>query len=214
MDEDSELADDQSPDELFRTAVVFESALGFLALFLGWILGPDAREMIPMLDGEGLPEIGKGIAWGCLGAIPMLLLIEGVQRIDCEPVRELHRLGEDGIIRSLVRLNVGELILISVCAGVGEELLFRGWFFEFMRGLFPEDVAGVIPVVTALVVSSVLFGLVHPITKLYVVLATVIGLYLGILMVGTGNLIIPITAHAVYDAVQMIRAKYRPLETA
>jgi hypothetical protein len=61
-----------------------------------------------------------------------------------------------------------------------------------------------IALVLALVVSSIVFGLFHPITKLYVLLATIIGLYFGALVIFTENLLIPIVAHATYDAVQLI----------
>ena len=44
----------------------------------------------------------------------------------------------------------------------------------------------------------------HPITKLYVVLAALMGVYFGVLMLWSGNLLVPIAAHAAYDAVQLI----------
>ena len=56
----------------------------------------------------------------------------------------------------------------------------------------------------ALVASSLVFGLFHPITKLYVFLAALMGLYFGSLLLYTGNLLVPIAAHATYDAVQLI----------
>ena len=56
----------------------------------------------------------------------------------------------------------------------------------------------------ALVASSLVFGLFHPITKLYIFLAALMGLYFGGLLLYTGNLLVPIAAHATYDAVQLI----------
>ena len=56
----------------------------------------------------------------------------------------------------------------------------------------------------ALVASSLVFGLFHPITKLYIFLAALMGLYFGGLVLYTGNLLVPIAAHATYDAVQLI----------
>ena len=50
-----------------------------------------------------------------------------------------------------------------------------------------------------LVAAAILFGLLHPLTPTYAVLAALIGLYLGWLRMATGNLFVPITTHAIYD---------------
>jgi uncharacterized protein len=204
------------PDDLFRTAIVFEGGLGVLALFLGWLIGPDPRALIPIAGLETLPILGKNVLWGIATAIPMLLFVEGIQRVDCKSVQELHRLSQEGVIRSLMKLSPLELVLISLCAGVGEELFFRGWFFHFIAELgFLKDLGSTgmnisISALLGLVFSSLLFGLVHPLTKLYFILATLIGLYLGAVMMWTNSLVVPIVCHAFYDAFQLIRTKYWP----
>lgn len=191
---------EQSPDEVYLTAVIFESMLAVVALFLGWALGPDPREHIPALElGNGWP-IASGILYGCLAAIPILLLIDGLRRLPWEPVRQLERLSDDSMIRTLLKLRPGELIVISLCAGIGEELLFRGWMLGWMAGAEPTH----FEIGFALVASSLAFGLMHPITKFYVVLAALMGLYFGALLLWTENLLVPIAAHAAYDAVQLI----------
>ncbi len=210
MDEDPDISAEQSPDDVFVAAVLFELALGVLALVLGWLLGPDARAMIPELSTEDMWPVVSGIIYGCLAAIPVLGVIEIVRRIPCEPVRELERLSDDGMFKTLLSLSPFELILISICAGVGEELLFRGWLLYWLAGF--ENGSGSptqLEFAVALVASSIAFGLVHPITKLYVVLATLMGVYFGLLVLWTGNLLIPIAAHAAYDAAQLIITGYR-----
>lgn len=218
--EDSETTE-QSPDGVFYTAVVFESALGVFAILLGWLFGPDPREMLPELSLDGLfpgaggaaadwsslAPIGNGLLYGCLAAVPMLLVIEIIRRLPWEPVRALERLTDDGMIRALLRLNRSEMIVISICAGVGEELLFRGWLMYWLidgwNALGDQGVSPQFAMIAGLIGSSVAFGLVHPITKLYVAIAAVMGLYFGALVLLTGNLLIPIVAHAAYDAVQL-----------
>lgn len=225
--ENSEPQDDtQSPDEVFLTAVLFEIVLGLIALALGWCLGPDPRDLIPeisfdagllrslwnMVSGSmGWDSVPGGILLGLVATIPMLILIEIVRRIPCEPVRELERLSDDGMMKTLLSLSPMEMIAISLCAGIGEELLFRGWLMYWLVDVYqaittatggvPSSSAGLI---AALVASSIAFGLVHPISKLYIVLAAVMGLYFGCLVIWTGNLLVPITAHAAYDAAQML----------
>ncbi len=195
-----------SHDEVFLTAVAFETALALVAILLGWTLGPSARALVPELDIVNWWPVGSGLLYGCLAAIPMLVVIELIRRIPWEPIRQLERLTDDGLFKVLLELRPAELIVISICAGVGEELLFRGWLmYWIMQGadaVIPSEVV----LVVALLLSSVIFGLFHPITPLYVVLASLMGLYFGALVLVTGNLLVPIAAHATYDAVQLIMA--------
>jgi hypothetical protein len=84
-----------------------------------------------------------------------------------------------------------QLAVISTLAGICEEALFRG---ALQSGLTPH--IGAAP---ALVIASLAFGLAHPISKQYVLSATMIGFLLGWLFIATGNLLAPMIAHAVYD---------------
>ena len=49
-----------------------------------------------------------------------------------------------------------------------------------------------------------MFGLAHSVTRTYAILATIIGLYFGWLWLATGNLLVPITTHAVYDFLALV----------
>ncbi|MEM7454095.1 MAG: type II CAAX endopeptidase family protein [Planctomycetota bacterium] len=203
MDQPEETTE-QTADEVFLTAVVFESALGVLALILGWALGPDPRALVPELNLEQWWPIASGLMYGALAAVPILVIIEGVRRIPWEPIRELERLSDDPMIGTLLSLRPVELILISICAGIGEELLFRGWMLNWFAGVGGTTEPSQFEFGLAVVGSSIAFGLMHPITKTYVVLAALMGVYFGVLLLWTENLLIPIAAHATYDAVQLI----------
>jgi hypothetical protein len=52
-----------------------------------------------------------------------------------------------------------------------------------------------------LILSNVIFGLLHCITPTYAILAGLIGVYFGLLLdaTGTPNLLAPILAHGLYD---------------
>lgn len=193
---------EQTPDDVFRLAIVFETGLGVLALALGWLLGPDPRTLVPELDPDGLVRIGMGLLYGVIAAVPILGAVEVLRRLPWEPVRELERLSDDGMVKLLLKLGPLELALISICAGVGEELLFRGWMMAWMSGAGAQPTS--LEIGVGLVGSAIAFGLVHPITKLYVVLATLMGIYFGGLLLISGNLLVPIAAHATYDAAQLI----------
>ncbi len=229
MDDPTETIE-HTGDEMFRTAVVFEIALGGLAILLGLTLGPDARLGIPKLETANFSAIGLACLYGLVAAIPMLIAIEILKRVPWKPIRELEALSDEGgVLKSLLSLSKGELLVISLCAGVGEELLFRGWLLPWLAGdsMVSFSLAGSsLPDVTAardasplsfasvsqlrpefwfaMIGSSVAFGLVHPMTKLYIVIAAIMGLYFAVLFVACGNLIVPIIAHAAYDAAQLL----------
>ena len=58
--------------------------------------------------------------------------------------------------------------------------------------------------VPALLITSALFGLVHFVTSTYAVMAGVIGLYLGMISIWSGNLFVPMVIHALYDFVALM----------
>lgn len=93
-------------------------------------------------------------------------------------------------------LSASELALLAALAGISEEVLFRGVVQVALGRVLPEP--------GALLTASVLFGLVHFATKAYVILAGLMGLYLGALFLLQGSLVAPILAHALYDFIALI----------
>ncbi len=216
MDEPSD-STDQTPDDVFRTAVILEMGLGLLAIVIGWVIGPDPRAYVPKWDPSDYAAIGWGVLYGLAATIPLVVFVEAFKRIPWKPIRDLELLGNDGLLKSLLSLSPLELVLISLCAGVGEELLFRGWMLPWMAGGSMQGAVSLwrLPDVetaelwAAIIGSSVAFGLVHPISKLYVVIAGLMGLYFGILMVWSGNLLVPIIAHSAYDAAELLLTSWQ-----
>ena len=90
------------------------------------------------------------------------------------------------------------MIVISVAAGVGEELLFRGAL---------QAEAG-------LVTASIVFGLLHiggRDTMVFGGWVMVMGAGLGGLAVATGGLLAPIVAHSAYDAAAIAYCRWGPV---
>ncbi|WP_376693388.1 CPBP family intramembrane glutamic endopeptidase [Wenzhouxiangella sp. EGI_FJ10409] len=104
---------------------------------------------------------------------------------------ELTRLVRRFVAVLFRRTRPGAVVLVSALAGIGEELLFRG---VIQAGL----VAWLTPA-SGIVIASLLFGLAHAVSFSYLLLATLMGLYLGLLYHWTGNLLVPILVHALYD---------------
>jgi hypothetical protein len=165
-------------------AVVVEGGLALLAVVLAWLLG------IPLA--AYLHGSVSGLLQGLLATVPLVL---GLLLLDCWPVGGFRRLKEmmrESILPLFRECSLEALLLISLAAGVGEELLFRG-----VAQLGIEQASG--STWLAVAGASVLFGLAHPISKTYALLAGLIGVYLGVLLVFTNNFLVPIVAHAAYD---------------
>jgi uncharacterized protein len=80
-------------------------------------------------------------------------------------------------------------------AGVGEEMLFRG--------VLQTSLGAWLGVGWGLVVASILFGLLHPISLPYIFVTIVLGFYIGGAFLLTGNLLTVMVTHAVYDLALM-----------
>ena len=242
----------QSSETFFRTAVAVEGGLGVLALLLGYLFGPDPRDLVPRPD--QIAFLVSGLGWGVVATVPLLILMSVIRRIKHPAIEELDQMSDHPMIELMLKLGPIELFVISLCAGVGEELLFRGWLMPGIANLLNGEAMSLLPsdpstprpswafggwtaeiarsgsesaggfswagftqwwsesvgweMAVAWIASSVAFGFVHPVSKLYIAVTGLMGLYFGGLLLLTGNLLIPIVAHALYDAIQLWGASW------
>lgn len=167
---------------------LFEGGLGLLAIGLGWLLGID-----PAADARWS---WQALAWGLAGTFPMAAMLPLLVHSPWGPLKRLVSLIDEIAVPLLGRLSISELALLSLLAGVGEELMFRG--------LLQGGLAPYLGNAGALVAASLVFGLCHALTRTYAVLATLIGLWLGGLWLLAGNLLAPMLAHALYDFIALL----------
>ncbi len=92
--------------------------------------------------------------------------------------------------------GTGQLLVMSVLAGVGEEALFRGVLLPWMASHTGP--------LAALMLSSLLFGMAHFISKEYMIGTTIIGVFLGGLYLWHGNLLVPMAVHGLYDFAALV----------
>jgi membrane protease YdiL (CAAX protease family) len=180
------------PRKLLLLAVIFEGGLAVVALGLGWWLGRSPTAMIRWT--------ARDFGLGAAAAVPMLAWLLVLIKRPLRPFARLVGVVDEFLVPLFRGCRLAELAVISVLAGVGEEMLFRGVIQEAVAGRLD----GPLGVAVALVLASLLFGLAHAITPSYAVLAGLVGLYLGGLWIATGNLLVPITAHAVYDFLALV----------
>jgi uncharacterized protein len=178
-------------------ALLFEGGLGVLAILAGMLMAfPPWRQL-----NFAPAQFGYGLA----ATLPMLVALVIIRSIRVGPLGRLNTIVDELVAPLFGKCGILQLAMISIVAGIGEELLFRGVVQPLLI-----DWLGMI---TGLVAASVIFGLMHAITPTYALLATAVGAYLGWLTLFTGGVIAPMVAHALYDFVALIFLT-RPQRTA
>jgi uncharacterized protein len=181
-------------------AVMVEGAIALLALVLAWLFSVPLREQFP----RGMP-FAWAVVRGLVVTVPMLAVFWWLVHSDRPTFRELRRQVEWLIGEMFPSASIGQLAMVAVLAGVGEELLFRGVVQTLLVDWTTPAVG--------IVLGSLLFGGMHALSKIYFVLATIIGLCFGWLAWHYHDLVAPIVAHTVYDFVALLYlSRSRPSE--
>ncbi|RKM58552.1 CPBP family intramembrane metalloprotease [Butyrivibrio sp. XB500-5] len=145
--------------------------------------------------GEGIVVGGAFTAWTVFNIV--FYMIKGIREYGT-PL-----MGTKNIIIFSIAITIG--------AGMGEEFLTRGVFFNFIRSAIGNTKAGII---TAMTIPSIAFGLIHlnnlvgggdP-TPIYtqVIYAIGIGFFFNALYVRCGNIWVCSILHAVFDLSLML----------
>ncbi len=169
------------------------SAIGGSLLFCGLAF------LIAMATGTSpvatLAFSADAVILGLLAMLPILALLAGLMtarnpRISRFRQKQLRYFAGLGF-----RFTPLRIILMSLGAGIGEELLFRGAIQGHLATLISPPLA--------IVIAASLFGVLHMANATFMVLAGLIGAYLGFIFAVTDNILVPIIAHTVYDVIAL-----------
>jgi membrane protease YdiL (CAAX protease family) len=187
------------PWRMTLVALAFEGGLGGLALAVGWLLNHGAAVGM-QFTAESAPQQLVAIVWGLAATLPLLVALLLLDRFPIGPIQSVKDVARELIERMFRGASVVHLAVISLAAGCGEELLFRGLAQAGLARL----IGGEGGPWAALAIASVLFGVCHWLNTTYAILAMLAGLYFGFLLILTGNLWTPIMAHAAYDFIALL----------
>jgi len=191
--------DEPSRAEIIVFAVFFEGGLAPLSLFLGWLLHHRAFDRFAWS--------GRDAAWGVVATIPLILMFLAIMRWPIGPLSGIRKFWDTEVASLLAKSSWSEIALVAISAGVGEEMLFRGVLQASFSSWFGAT--------WGLTLTSVLFGLLHPISIPYVVLKCIIGFYLGSVWIFSGNLLTVMVVHALYEFAALgYLIRLRPLDGA
>ena len=180
---------EQFPPGMLMTivAVQVEGGLAIAAILTSWFLG------FPLLGKLELTSMA--FIAGSVAAAPIMLFFGCFFLFPWRSVAFVRRFLKTVYLDFIRHCSVTQLLLISILAGIGEELMFRG----VLQGGIAQWIGGTNGQITGLLVASLAFALAHPISKWYMLICFLVGIYLGLLFLQSDNLLIPIVAHAFYD---------------
>ncbi len=160
-----------------------EAVLAGVAIAVGWWIGT------PILEDARI-DAGSG-ALALAATLPLVAFVVWSMRSESSLFTGLRSVVRDAVAGLFASCSALEIILISIMAGVGEELFFRG--------LLQGSLARIVNPWIALILISILFGVLHWVSAGYALFAGLIGLYLGALLLLTGNILVPTVVHALFD---------------
>ena len=172
----------------FAFFVLLEASLAPASLLIGWFLGES-----PLVD---LSWDTAAVFTGIAAALPMLIFLAIMLRWPFGPLSRIKGFFDSELAPLLRGCKWTDYLLISIAAGVGEEMLFRGLIQGSLSRFF-NPIAGV-------TIAALLFGLLHPVSITYVVVATLLGAYLGIVWMMSGNLLSVMITHGLYDFIALL----------
>ncbi len=167
-----------SRKEFLNLAGLVEGGTVLLALGLGSVLGVSPWDVLHW-------DL-TSVAVGLLATVPML--------VGFVIFRGPRNQAADLLGDALSRCRWDDLILVGLLAGFGEELLFRGVIQPWIAWWHPLG---------ALILTNLLFGVIHFVSLSYFLVVTLFGVYLSWLTydIGEPNLLRAMVAHGVYDAI-------------
>ncbi|HLA41951.1 MAG TPA: CPBP family intramembrane glutamic endopeptidase [Aggregatilineales bacterium] len=150
-----------------------------LGVFITGVLRSEnlRREWYPTQNTNPFTEILLGIGAGLLG----ILLVWTLEKF-IAPLRGLREILKKTLIFEEVR--IWHALAFGLLAGIPEEILFRG----------------AVQPILGIIITSILFGVLHAISRTYAVYATTAGFYLGMLAMWRGDIWAATAAHFAYDA--------------
>lgn len=177
-------------NKFFQLACLFEGSLVLIAVLLGWFAEIDPFASLSFSESV----LGNAI----LATLPLILLFLAMQQLNAPALVKIRELLLETLGARLYQRHWTDLLILAAIAGFAEEALFRGLLQPWIESAWGLS--------AGLVLSNLLFALVHAVTPLYALLALLMGLYLGLALDvgGVRNLLAPMVIHGLYDFVAFL----------
>ncbi len=187
--------DEFKPPITIGIILVTETVLLGLAFLLAAVMGLSFRER--------LSWHGYDLLLGAAATVPMIYFVIWSNRTTFQPIVRLGDLALEIFRKSIVNWKRSELMLISLSAGVAEELFFRGT----LQVILTDWTTLWIGILTV----NFVFAWLHAFSWSYFICAYLFGLYFSLLFIGTNNLLVPVMTHFLYDYYALANIRQRAL---
>lgn len=177
-------------------AILFEGAMALLGALLALICGLDLSKAFYTPD---LATLFSQIALGIGLAVGLGIFFTILDYIPSSHLKQISDLTKETVSETMKNSSRINRFLVCLMAGVGEEVLFRGFIFLAIFEFWPWGLEFNMNIIVAVVVSSILFGLGHYVTAIYFLITGLLGVAFCLVFLRTGLLIAPLVAHALYD---------------
>lgn len=173
-----------------------------LGMLLAWLAGINALAR-PSLKEESV--VLTSTAWGLSAGLVLFAMVYVLDKLPWNPLANLRDLVERALATLLREATLLQIIALSAAAGIGEEVLFRGFLQQGVADAMRRmEFTEFHTQCAAIGAASLIFGLVHAVSKTYLFAATAIGGLLGCLYIAADDIVAPIVAHGVYDFIAIL----------
>ena len=176
--------------------IIFEGSMALAGALLALVFGLDLSKAFQTSDAT---DLFNQLALGVGIAAAMGIVFTFLDYIPWSQLKKVSEKTKEIVNEAFKNISRFNRFLVCLLAGVGEEVLFRGFIFIAIFEFWPWGLEFNMNIFAAIIVSSVLFGLGHSITLMYFILTALLGTAFCLVFLWTGSLIAPIVAHTLYD---------------
>lgn len=168
-----------------------------------WVFaGNDLAEFVDL----GWLPVGQGVLLG----LALIAVVGAMFRAFPRFLEHTVHLQSKMAVLFSARTGWREYVIIALCAGIGEEAIFRGGLMTLLDGYTGPA--------AAIFLSSLVFALFHLAKPLIGAIILVVGVIMGLVYWWTGSLLTVMIGHALYDVwalrrlhLEFIRLGYAPV---
>ena len=160
----------------------------------------------PRTAGLGAHPVGQGVLLG----LALIAVVGATFRAFPRFLEHTVHLQSKMAVLFSERTGWREYVIIALCAGIGEEAIFRGGLMTLLDGYTGPA--------AAIFLSSLVFALFHLAKPLIGAIILVVGVIMGLVYWWTGSLLTVMIGHALYDVwalrrlhLEFIRLGYAPV---
>ncbi|MBR5161688.1 MAG: CPBP family intramembrane metalloprotease [Thermoguttaceae bacterium] len=176
--------------------IIFEGTMALIGAVLALVCGLDLSKAFQTSD---MAAFFNQLALGVGLAAAMGILFTFLDHVPWSQLKIVSEKTKEIVNEAFKDSSHFNRFLVCLLAGVGEEILFRGFIFIVIFEFWPWGLEFNMNIFAAVIISSALFGLGHYISLMYFFLSSLLGVVFCLVFLWTGSLIAPVVAHALYD---------------